>query len=288
MRRLLPTLMFAILLTILLLGCGESAPDTEDVIGKAMDAIEKVQTYRIEGEATVTQGEETTQSGFQMEFVSPDRIRTTTMEENASSESIRIGQTEYNKHLDNDKWQVRQWPESFPSYNMAVMMVKSFDGLVGLVRLANEKIDGVDCFHYKGSEDMEGRVDERKAELDPSQLGYEEQLRLLEAQRQSQSELEFWIGKEDYLLRCLEQHNDIVFIEDMGKDTEREAHTTMVVKYTFYDFNQPIQIEPPVAESVKGVNLVASMGSTGNGGDDLEHYHFRIFGQWQPSEVFNI
>ena len=255
-----------------LAGCGSPPPDSVQVIEKATEAIAKATTYRLEGEATVTQDTDTTQQSLRLEYVSPDRTHTTVTEESGTGESIRIGQTEYSRSSDESRWRARQWPETFPPYNMAVMMVEMLGTLVELEQLADEKIDGVDCLHYRGSEDMQGRLDERKAELDPSQPDYEDQLRLLEAQRQSQSIWEFWLGKEDFLVRRLDQHYDVVFIADLGKETEREGHTTMAVTYTFYDFGQTIQIEPPEAGSVEGVALFASTRSTGDGGDDLEHY----------------
>ena len=58
------------------------------------------------------------------------------------------------------------------------------------------------------------------------------------------------MGKEDYLLRQMEVYQDMVYTEDVGEDTEREERVTVTATYRcyFYDYNQPIQIEPPTTE----------------------------------------
>ena len=56
------------------------------------------------------------------------------------------------------------------------------------------------------------------------------------------------MGKEDYLLRQMEVYQDMVYTEDVGEDTEREVSMYATYSYRFFDFNQPIQIEPPIAD----------------------------------------
>jgi len=143
--------------------------------------------------------------------------------------------------------------------------------------MSDEEVDSVDCFHYKGSIDTDAQVDKEIAKLDPSQPGYEERIKLLELERRWQFTLEFWIDKEDHLLRQLKQYQDMVFIEHIGEDTEREEHTNAVIAYRFFDFNQPIQIEAPITDMVDSINLKTNI--SGNvGGKDLQHQeiHYEI------------
>jgi hypothetical protein len=132
--------------------------------------------------------------------------------------------------------------------NWAVAVAKLLDSLIELDELRGETIDGVSCFHYRGKIDVEAMVAEQIANLDPTLPGYEEQLRLYEQLIQSEQNVEFWVGKDDYLLRQIEVYQDITYTEDVGEDTEREARITGTYSFRLYDFNQPIEIEPPIVE----------------------------------------
>jgi hypothetical protein len=280
MKRLLPVplillALLVLLISTLLIGCGSSRPDPEDVIARAKDAINEVQTYRSEGMSIHTENGETTQSSEQAEFVSPDRLRTITVDEGGTEERIRIGQIEYRLDAVGNNWQVRQWPESFPFPNLAVGLAEMFDSLVGLVEMPDEEIDGVDCFHYKGSIDVKARGEEEKAKLDPSQRDYEERMRALEIYNQWQLSFEFWVGKEDFLLRQLKQHQEVVYIKDAGEDTEREEHHITTGTFRLFDFNQSIQIEPPPAELIEGVNLTSGIVGSVGISEDLQRHQIK-------------
>ena len=247
-KTVFPVLLVVVLVT-LLTGLGISRTDAGDIIMEARMAIERVETYRIEATVIYAEDGETTRSDMQFEFVSPDRWRTITVNDDVTSESIGIGQTQYDRDAGSDDWEVREWPESFSFGNVAVGYVEALGSLVELVKMADEEIDGVDCFHYKGSIDMKARGEEERAKLDPSEPYYEERVEALEIYDHWQLTFEFWIGKEDYLLRQLEQHQSVVLIEDAGEDTERGVHHSTTATWRFFDFNRPIQIEPPVTES---------------------------------------
>jgi hypothetical protein len=266
--------LLAFLLFTPLIGCGSSSPDPEELITKAQLAIKEVETYRLEMMVIHTENGETTQSNGQFEFVSPDRMHTTTVNADDTTESIRIGQIEYRLDTFSSNWQVRQWPESFPFTNMAAGMVEMLGSLVGIVEMTDEEIDGVDCFHYKGNIDMKAKGEEEKAKLDPSQPDYEERMRALEMYDLWQTHCEFWLGKGDYLLRQLKQDQEVIFIRDAGEDTEREERQSITVTFRFYDFNTPITIEAPLAELVEGIYLTVSSTSS-IGGKDLQHQQIK-------------
>ncbi len=241
-----PTLLLLALLT----GCSCSGPSPEEVISRAIDAINELQTYRFEMTGMMTQDGETSHASMQGEFVLPDRLYMITVSDDDTGEGIRIGTTEYVRQSDSDSWEVREWPftMAWARNNWALSTVEILDTLVGLVKQSDEKIDGVSCFHYRGNIDMEAQLEEQIANLDPTQPGYEEQLRFYEQLIQSEHNAEFWVGKEDYLLRRLDTQQDVVYTEDWGEDTEREERVTATYSYRFLDFNQPIQIEAPVVE----------------------------------------
>ena len=267
--------LLVLLISTLLIGCGSSRPAPEEVIAKAQLAMEEAETYRIEGMSIYTENGETNRSSAQMEFVSPDRLRTVTVDERGTGESIRIGQMEYLLDADSSNWQTRQWPESPRSYNLATNMIESLGSLIGPVELEDEEVDGVGCFHYKGNVDMKARGEEEKAKLDPSLPHYEERMRALEIYDQWQLSFEFWVGKADFLLRQLKQHQVVVFVKDAGEETEREEHHIITTTFRFFDFNQPIQIEPPPAELIEGVNLTSGIVGSVGISEDLQRHQIK-------------
>jgi hypothetical protein len=242
-----------LLLLSLLAGCGGPRPSPEEVIARAIDAIDELQTYRFELTGTTTIDGETQQASMQGEFVSPDRQHLIIVSDDGTEEGIRIGTTEYVRQSDGDSWEMRDWSAtmvamSSPRNNTALVTVEILDTLVGLVKLPDEKIDGVSCFRYRGNIDMEAQLEEQITNLDPAQPGYEEQLRFYEQLIQSEHNVEFWVGKGDYLLRRLDTQQDVTYTEDWGEDTESQIHITSITTCRLFDFNEPITIEPPVID----------------------------------------
>lgn len=58
--------------------------------------------------------------------------------------------------------------------------------------------------------------------------------------KSAQPEVELWIGQGDYLLRQMQQRRGL-------SDGSTTASSTHTLKY--YDFNQPITIDPPLDAS---------------------------------------
>jgi hypothetical protein len=238
-----------LLLLSLLAGCGGPRPSPEEVIARAIDAIDELQTYRFEMTGTMTMEGKTSHDSMQGEFVSPDRLHVTTTSNEETEEGIRIGQTQY-QLSHNGEWEMHEWSAalSFVSINWAATVAELLDTLVELVELGDEKIDGVSCFHYRGNIDIEAQLEEQIANLDSTLPGYEEQLRLYEQLIQSEHHVEFWVGKGDYLLRRLDTQHDVTYTEYWGEDTENEKHINSTYSLRFFDFNEPIQIDPPVID----------------------------------------
>jgi len=237
--------LLVLLVTVLLGGCTASHPSPDVVIDRAISAIEEVQTYRVDWTNVSSGGEETVTSSMLMEFVAPDRLHLLPQNDLDAFESIMVGRTQYYREADSAEWQLQQLSESAVTFNPVVLMVEVLESLVDLTEMSDEEIDGVDCFHYRGRDDMEAIVDKQIAELDPSKPRYEERKMTLEQVRQSTTDwefwMEFWIGKTDYLLRQLQMDQEMDLQHVGGEDDETERVT---VKSTirFFDFNAPIDI----------------------------------------------
>ena len=127
-------------------------------------------------------------------------------------------------------------------------MLYSFAELVDIKELTDEKIDGIDCFHYIGSMKMEGQQEDQIASLDRSDPHYEQLKLAYESIEYVRDDVEFWIGKHDYLLQQYTMFMEINEFKDKGKDTEEMENYSAITTCKFYDFNEPIEIEPPLIE----------------------------------------
>ena len=66
-------------------------------------------------------------------------------------------------------------PAPFESQPIRLDWSQAFVSLVGITELPEQKIDGVDCYHYKGEFDMKARADEaisQMPELGPGDPNY--------------------------------------------------------------------------------------------------------------------
>jgi hypothetical protein len=169
---------------------------------------------------------------------------------------------EYRRELNKDKWTARRSSENFDGNDIAVNMVKSLESLENTTKLPDEKIDGVDCFHFKSSVDADAEADKILAGLDPSEPGYEAQLKLIEWQRSKLEEYEFWIGKEDFLLRRMNAYIETSPFRSEGEEGEQEERRSAHNNFRFYDFNEPIIIEAPVEDYIEGVSLTVNSTSS--------------------------
>jgi hypothetical protein len=155
-------------------------------------------------------------------------------------------------------------------------MTEGLDRLIEVTELGDDEIDGQLSFHYRGNEDLQARIAQQKArmlELEPSSPHYEQTKESIEnAIRQyegMQHQVDFWIGKDDYLLRQIRQQIDLSYTKYPGEDREAQEQSSTLVTYKFFDFNADITIEPP--SEVEGVDLIANHMNTLGGGEDLEH-----------------
>jgi hypothetical protein len=276
-RTLLSALIIALLVLLLLpfSGCGDARPDFEEVIAGAIEATDEVQTYRMEVESNRIEKGEAEQSSTWIEFVAPDRIHGISQQlpENGSGEEqIQIGTMLYTRAINSNDWHARDWEdERFAARNIATDMLYSFGELVDNKELTDEKIDGVDCFHYTGSMNMKGQQEEQLASLDQSDPYYEQRKLMYESVEYVRDDVEFWIGKDDYLLRQYIMYMEIGEVRDKGEDTEEVEYSSVITTCKFSNFNELVEIEPPVIEPFEGVYLIARMREVDSGGSDPEH-----------------
>jgi len=125
-------------------------------------------------------------------------------------------------------WGVRDWDNIIISSNHDYSdILGRLPDLEDTKELGDERINGVDCYHYIGK----NKVDESVAEQFPS-LEYE------------RNDTEYWIGKDDFFLRQCNIYMEIVVNnEDTG-----EIFPYSVATFKFSRFNDPIEIEGPELE----------------------------------------
>lgn len=207
----------------------------QSVMAKAYTATTELQSYRMFSSIKSTLEGKTSEATFETEFVAPDRHRGKATMNGDWVEFIIIGDKQYIR--DSDPSRTTSVGVSSSSILSKEDTLKIIDSLTDLEKLPDEKIEGVDCIHYWGMVDVDRVIEEQKAKLDPRQPHYQEMLKGLEDMRGMKVQVELWIGKEDYLIRQLRQDMEVPL----------EGTSRVTVKY--YDFNEPITIEPPTTAS---------------------------------------
>jgi hypothetical protein len=122
--------------------------------------------------------------------------------------------------------------------------------IIDVRQLPDEKIDNVNCFHYRGRypDVVEDMIAQSKSQLT------EEQIRQMEKEfdkMRSYNEVDIWISQEDYFLR----QEQVRAWNTAGQDIRN--YTTRL-----FDFNQPVTINPPMDASgqlLPGWRLEADM-----------------------------
>jgi hypothetical protein len=244
-----------ILAIVLPLQLSGSPDDFSSVIAKAYAATEKLESYRLtynEYHKKQEAGELVHSWYCNLEYVNPDRYH-----------SVVGYPEEYQKGFRKERTiigdQVYTWGAS-SAPNMEALgqftptkeqTLELLTMLIDMETMPDETMDGVDCYHYKGKVDIEkllawerpAREQRFKDALerypDPGIFDLEEMIKKAEDMwRRSEIAYEFWIGKDDYLIRQWKQ-----VIQPL-----LQCHTYVTI-INYYDFNEPIVIEPPLTES---------------------------------------
>lgn len=116
-------------------------------------------------------------------------------------------------------------------------MLHPLQFLVDIELLTPEEIDGVICSHYKGRIDqaqyVEMLIDNAKDALDRTVEDQIELTEIYEGLREQQINIEIWLDENDYIKRLIREYH--------FPDTDAVA----IDITNYYDFNEPISIEPP-------------------------------------------
>jgi hypothetical protein len=211
------------------------------IMAKACATTEGLLSYRTSSSLVSTHNGETTIWDSEGEYAAPDRYRGKFTLGNSTFEVITIGDKNYAWRADNttdNAWSagIYGWPLSKED------TLSLLDLLTKIENLPDERIAGVDCFHLRGEFDEEivKSMDEQAAAIEVV--------------------VEVWIGKDDYLIRQV-THNVQIFASDGGVGTFSYLEV-------YYDFNEPIEIEPPLdvdGKLLPGWQLIESSAQSPQG-----------------------
>jgi hypothetical protein len=212
----------------------------QSVMARAYAATEGLQSYRATITGTASDGRILDSI---MEFVSPDRFHARITSDGVTDEFTLIGDKQYVKSGDMSRNMIIVFARSASSILSKENTMQILDSLTDLQKLPDEKIEGINCYHYKGRFDTEKMFEKENARLSQMQSSlspedYQEMLKGLENLLNVKMEFELWIGKDDNLVRKMIQVTQ-------APDSEGQLHTSSTI-LKYYDFNQPINIEPPL------------------------------------------
>ena len=225
-------------------GCGERLKLTE-VTNEAITATVEAQSYRATAVETYTVDGETTESTYESEFVAPDRSHNKVVSDDDWFEVISIGDKSYLRSSKQPQWCQTpcQYDDGSHADVTSISLEKELEPLnwlVDLEELPSEVIDGVACLHYRGGVDQDAYVDMLK---ETAERKYGQISEHLEEMRRWMMGFELWVEKDIHLIRQLKSELRFGII---NPDTREENLVTRSTTKQFYDFNQPIEIEPPM------------------------------------------
>lgn len=242
------------------------------VLNKASAAMERVESYRVIGDAynrsEYTSNEPVEVYYYKGEYASSDRYHLIQKVSIIDSEMIVIDEQVYMKGYAATPMTPDQVTESLPNKQQTLDQLNM---LIDIEALEEEYIDGVLCYHYRGNLDIEKYLeimlpkmeeyftelykpwtdmldeqfkDEPEKPIRPSlEEAVEESLESYEKRtRRYQTVIDYWIGKEDYLIRKEESVRSPVL-----DPLEVNEETITIARY--YDFNEDIIINPPLTET---------------------------------------
>jgi hypothetical protein len=223
----------------------EVSPGPEELAAIA-DTIETtdVQSCRAKWSSINTSNGMTTESAQEAAFTAPDRYHVKITNDGVVNEFITANGTQYVKSSNISTIMMTAFAQNTYTFLTVKYSLNSLDMLVKPEPLPPEEINGVNCFHYSGTVDLAGQMEEMMREsLDPSQPDYEQSLEKLEGElerlRETTIDYEIWIGQEDLLVRQMKYTSRTPSEAEATWDT---SETTIQI----YDINQPIEVEPPL------------------------------------------
>jgi len=175
-----------------------------------------------------------------------------------SNETIVIGDQRYSRGDLSYPVTLEMVAEHIPTKERTL---EQLNLLIDIETMPEETIDGVDCYHYRGTVDLEKWLDWMRPDLERMyewilkdmierypdfDFDHEEMKKTAEYMLVNAYEetYEFWIGKDDYLIRQWKHvMQSLINLSEVG-------YSYLAVSTSkYYDFNEPIMIEPPLTES---------------------------------------
>ena len=177
---------------------------------------------------------------LEADVIVPDKMRATTEVSIGGAtvvelEMIGIGETVYVMNPMTDEWEVSDGDSEATTMPTLEVVPQIVQALTELTILNDEEVDGVLCFHIRGSVDSSILGELGLEDLSMEDQGFEDpgiDVDVLE------TETELWIGKEDFLVRR-------VAVEGREAGDAAESGTSATVTMEFSRFDEPIVIEEP-------------------------------------------
>jgi hypothetical protein len=218
-------------------------------IASVKAAANGLQYYKAHTVNEVSQGYNANTIIYDVAFAAPDRYRIEARDNTVSGGNVYIGKKVYSWGEQPVIPQFKMTGISgahissigFPTKNEIKQMI---DSLKDMEQFPDEAIDGVVCLHYRGEIVSGDDYEKRLSELDPNDLSYPVMKDLIDKMygwsRSQKREIEIWIGKDDYLPRKERYYTYI------PPYTAQDEAYTMTRTTIYYDFNIPVEIEPPL------------------------------------------
>ncbi len=175
------------------------------------------------------------------DYVAPDSLKMTMTaafngEKSPEMELVKIGETVYAKDPESQQWMMADEVESYQEFSEIEDFVTAFiqfiNAFEGTSLLTDEEINGVLCYHVKGTIDST-KLEDTSSEFPSTGMG--------------SMSAELWIGKEDSLVHRMALE---VTADDSSTDTATPiSGGRMSFTYEFSKYNEPIIIEAPQLSS---------------------------------------
>jgi hypothetical protein len=228
------------------------------VIAKAYAATEALQSFKVTDDEYM-QEEETSELYYsfhsEFDYAGSSRYHLVKVRPSGgySYEAIIIGDQVYSRGDFSVQLTKEQLEEVAP---IKEKTLEALDTIKDIEKMPDEKINGIEYYHYKGTIDMEKwlektrnyRIQQFQGMIDRNptlKLSLENMLKASEDMwRTKNITNEFWISKDDYLIRRWRQ-----VVETLPGQPVLGGIYTAIATFDYFDFNKPIQIEVPITIS---------------------------------------
>lgn len=219
------------------------------LISTVKAATNGLQYYKAHTVHEVSQGYNSNIIYYEVAFAAPDRYRVEARDNFVSGGNVYIGKKIYNWGEEPVIPQIKMTGLSgeivtsigIPTKDEIRQMI---DTLRDMEQFPDEAIDGVICLHYRGEIVSADDYEKKLSELDPDDPSYLYMKKMIDEMyswsKNRKQEIEIWIGKDDYLPRK-ERH--YMYLPPF---TAQDEAYTMTRTTEYYDFNVPVEIEPPL------------------------------------------